>query len=66
MACIYKQPNARKIQERYLRRVTDYDFPDREEYIMNCLRAWDRMVLSTYQLLDKMKELGEEDAIRIK
>lgn len=66
MACIYKQPNSRKIQERYLRRTTDYDLPDREEIIMNCLRAWDRMVLSTYRLLDSIKELGVDDAIRIK
>lgn len=64
MAYIYKQPNARKIQERYLERTTGYDLPDREEIIKDCLKAWDAMVKSTFQLLDKVREL-EVEADRI-
>lgn len=60
MAYIYKQPNVRNIQERYLRRTTDDNLPDREELILNCLNAWDKMVEATFKLLDKLEEQNKK------
>lgn len=60
LACVYRNPKARDLEERYLRRTTSHVLYKREEQIQNCLAAWDRMVEATFQLLDKLKELGME------
>lgn len=56
MAHIFKQPNARNILERYLRRTTDEDAPHSEEYIMQCLNAWDHMMEATFKVLDDVEK----------
>lgn len=56
MAHIFRQPNARNILERYLRRTSDEDAPHHEEYIMQCLNAWDNMMEATFKALDDVEK----------
>lgn len=56
MAHIFRQPNARNILERYVRRTIDEDASHREEHIMKCLQVWDDMVEVTFKALDSVEK----------
>lgn len=52
----FNRPNARKIHERYMRRIADWDNPQCEELLQENLKYWDDLKQSTSNLLTAMDE----------
>lgn len=58
---MFNTPNARAIQERYVRRTTDMKIPNAQELIDKSMQAWDKLEAATRKLWGKIENYTDEE-----
>lgn len=58
---IFTAPNARKIQERYVRRTTDMTRPDAQKLIDKSMQAWDNLESVTRLIWEKIDNYTDKE-----